>query len=269
MSSSLLQKGLNTLLENLSQGKLEILCEPADSPPPVTAENPNAPTPRALYQPHRHHYCEVVQSIGGKNAKLLLDDGPYTLRTDRAVLIGPQVNHVERPVRKDRPYDLLWGVLNPTMSNFFSSCYRHRNGYLDTQRLTVIGQSGIDLPAALHGPAPLGHSRCQAMLLQIAALAMEQCSHPTQQPHHATDRLIEQVRSYIDDHLTENLSLNELSAMVRLSPNHLNTLFRGQSDLPIRQYIIRQRLARAAELIKKSDLQIKQIAYRVGFRDPL
>jgi AraC-like DNA-binding protein len=59
--------------------------------------------------------------------------------------------------------------------------------------------------------------------------------------------------------------VRELALEVGLSPAHLQRLFKHETGLYISQLLSERRLQRAAHLLSASDLQIKEIAYAVGY----
>ena len=60
-------------------------------------------------------------------------------------------------------------------------------------------------------------------------------------------------------------SVRELAQKVRLSPTHLQRLFKQQMSVNIRDLLSEQRLQTAAHLLTSSDLSIKEISYRAGY----
>lgn len=76
------------------------------------------------------------------------------------------------------------------------------------------------------------------------------------------------LEEYIATHLDQDLSLSELSAVVGISGSHLKTLFRHSMGMPLHQYVLRQRVARAEYLIVHKRLPISQVALDVGFSQP-
>ncbi len=65
--------------------------------------------------------------------------------------------------------------------------------------------------------------------------------------------------------LSEDISLDELAAEVRLSPFHFARMFRQSLGVPPRVYFTRLRLEKARELLEQTDLPITQIALEVGY----
>jgi AraC-like DNA-binding protein len=60
-------------------------------------------------------------------------------------------------------------------------------------------------------------------------------------------------------------SVSQLALEVHLSPAHLQRLFKQTTGLHVRDLIGEQRLQKAAQLLRASELPIKEIAYAVGY----
>lgn len=75
------------------------------------------------------------------------------------------------------------------------------------------------------------------------------------------------VTDYINSHLDRDLKLIELSAIAQISPYHFLRLFKKSLGITPHQYILQQRIERAKYLLKSSNLDISEIAFRVGFCD--
>jgi AraC family transcriptional regulator len=76
---------------------------------------------------------------------------------------------------------------------------------------------------------------------------------------------LKQVLSFIEDHLSEDLSLADIAGIAGLSVSYCKTMFRATVGLSIHQYVIRRRVERAAGLLRASKLSISQVALETGF----
>jgi AraC family transcriptional regulator len=76
---------------------------------------------------------------------------------------------------------------------------------------------------------------------------------------------LQQAIDYIHAHLERDLSLVELAKVINISPTYFATLFKGAMGISPHQYVIQQRVQRAKEMLKKTDLAIADIALQVGF----
>ena len=78
---------------------------------------------------------------------------------------------------------------------------------------------------------------------------------------------LNQTITYIQDHFNESLSNKKLAEMIHLSEGRFNHLFKESMEEAPQQYINRLRLKKAAELLRKENMTISEIAYVVGFND--
>jgi AraC family transcriptional regulator len=80
-----------------------------------------------------------------------------------------------------------------------------------------------------------------------------------------TTTQLRQTIDYIQAHLDQNLSLAEIAATINISPTYFSNLFKRATGNSPHQYVIQQRVERAKELLKTTDLAIASIAFQVGF----
>ncbi|MFI7061781.1 GlxA family transcriptional regulator [Kribbella sp. NPDC050124] len=80
---------------------------------------------------------------------------------------------------------------------------------------------------------------------------------------------LEPVMRWMRDHLAEPLTLTTVAAQAAMSPRTLSRRFRAQTGTTPLQWLIRQRLARAQELLEATTLPVGQIATEAGFTTPL
>ncbi len=73
------------------------------------------------------------------------------------------------------------------------------------------------------------------------------------------------VLEYIQTNLDQDLGLKELASLLQISPYYFSHLFKQSTGIAPHQYVIRQRVERAKQLLKNPDLPIVEIAYQVGF----
>ena len=82
--------------------------------------------------------------------------------------------------------------------------------------------------------------------------------------HYLTDT-VRQVQEYMVSHLSDPLTIDQLSARFRISPTALKDSFRQTYGRPIHQYLLEKRVQHAAELLHQSPLSIVDIAAAVGY----
>lgn len=73
------------------------------------------------------------------------------------------------------------------------------------------------------------------------------------------------VLEFIEEHLSENLSLAALAAEAGLSTHHFGKAFKGSLNIAPWRYVTRRRIHRAKELLLMDHQSITEIAYALGF----
>lgn len=76
---------------------------------------------------------------------------------------------------------------------------------------------------------------------------------------------LNQVIDYIEAHLDQNLELAELAQQTGISPFYFSRLFKQSLGITPHQYVIRQRIERARQLIQKGKIGLAEIALACGF----
>ncbi len=80
-----------------------------------------------------------------------------------------------------------------------------------------------------------------------------------------TSGMIEETTAYINEHLRDNLSLEELAARASLSPYYFIRTFKRETGFTPHEYIIASRINSAKFLLKSTNLPIKEICFNSGF----
>ncbi|MDR3094866.1 MAG: AraC family transcriptional regulator [Bacteroidales bacterium] len=81
------------------------------------------------------------------------------------------------------------------------------------------------------------------------------------------DKRLVKVLRYIRDNITANISVDELSALCSLTPDHFIRMFRKEIGCTPLQYIIQKKIEKAQLLLIIDDTSIKDIAYNLSFND--
>jgi AraC family transcriptional regulator len=77
---------------------------------------------------------------------------------------------------------------------------------------------------------------------------------------------LRQVFNYIDEHLDQNLSLEKLSSTVQISPHYFASLFKQSTKVTPHQYVMKCRIERAKQLLRRRELTLVEICHKVGFQ---
>ncbi len=81
-------------------------------------------------------------------------------------------------------------------------------------------------------------------------------------------RQLRRVEDFLDDHLAEEISVAKLAATVDLSPFHFCRVFRQTTGMSPLQFITRERISRAQQLIRETQRDLIEIGLEVGYANP-
>ncbi|GAA0485032.1 hypothetical protein GCM10008986_07850 [Salinibacillus aidingensis] len=88
------------------------------------------------------------------------------------------------------------------------------------------------------------------------------------QQHHQSYRYIERAKEYIGEHYHRPVSLEEVAQYVDLSANYFSNMFREETGQTFIDYVTDIRLRQAKQLLKENTLSLKEISFKVGYKDP-
>jgi AraC family transcriptional regulator len=82
-----------------------------------------------------------------------------------------------------------------------------------------------------------------------------------------SETAIRTVCDYIEANLCTQLTLEDLAALVHLSPFHFARCFKASMGLAPHQYIIARRLGLAKRLLLTTTLNVAEIAWSIGYEN--
>lgn len=86
-------------------------------------------------------------------------------------------------------------------------------------------------------------------------------SEKKEHKHH----VVENVKKYIDSHITGRLSLNDVSNVYGISPSYLSSLFKKYNDMGYSEYVTFRKISTAKQMMSEGNLRIYEIADSLGF----
>jgi RpiB/LacA/LacB family sugar-phosphate isomerase len=78
-------------------------------------------------------------------------------------------------------------------------------------------------------------------------------------------RRLQRVFAYIRDNVARDLSVSELAQVVGMSQYYFSKLFKMSTGITPHQYVMRQRVERAQEYLRQTQMALAEIASQVGF----
>ncbi len=229
---------------------------------------------------HFHDFDKLVIHLSGQ-AEYLVEDRVYPLRPWDVLLIRHHTIH-RANISREIPYERIIIYLDelyftqsfPDVS--LTACFeaadeggRHRitpDPAMRRQIKELLDKLEYGLQDQDFGAEIL----CDTYLIQLLVLlsrafttARRSAAVPSESRR---DRKISPVLSYIQEHLDQAMSVEELAAMAHLSPYYFMRLFKAETGYSVHGYIQQNRLIRAAKLIR-GGVPVSEAALSSGFLD--
>lgn len=80
------------------------------------------------------------------------------------------------------------------------------------------------------------------------------------------DRLA-RVRRHLEEHLSEAFPVETAARIACLSPNYFSAFFRTKTGIGFREWVNATRIERARQMIAERNHPLRDVAFKVGFRD--
>lgn len=203
----------------------------------------------------------------------------YVIKGEGSVQVGEQINY---PCEGDL-YILPKGQRHDYFSlpqNPFEKIWMNVNGSLCDELIHVYGLTGVLLVKQIdiypvfrefldvceNKELSLDEIYLQCSLI-FHKLIMKISEHLAAEKDVHETTAANEIKSYIDRNIYENLSIECISKQVNLSPSQINRVFKKAFNTTPYDYILTRKISTAKLLLKNTTLTVKEIAYMLHFAD--
>ncbi len=81
-------------------------------------------------------------------------------------------------------------------------------------------------------------------------------------------RQLRKVEDYVTEHLAEEISIERLAELVELSSSHFSHVFKESTGMTPLQFVTRQRITHAQQLIRETSRSLIEVGLEVGYTSP-
>jgi AraC-like DNA-binding protein len=209
------------------------------------------------------HYC--LKGKGYYN----INNQSHTINADDIFFIPPNAKISYIPERTD-PWEYFWFEYNGAYANQLNSraLFSVEKPIFHCSDIS-ISKLLSDMLDTLNG---MTDDLISASYIYLFFSKVIDIRNPQKQYHVSNKELmIKKVLNYIvDNYQQSDLSLNSLSKFFHLNASYLSRVFKEISGVSLTRYLTDFRMQKACDLLmSRNDLNIKSIAYSVGYSDPL
>jgi two-component system response regulator YesN len=109
----------------------------------------------------------------------------------------------------------------------------------------------------------------EAIKAELQKILIDMLSFRNSQVNRERFTLIQRAKAYIDHHFTDpDLQMKMVADQFNLSSSHFSTIFRQSIGETFQEYVSKNRINRAKELLRTTSSKCSEVAYQCGYNDP-
>ena len=233
--------------------------------------------PREEFEFHYHDFDKLIIFLSGQ-VTYMIEGRTYELKPYDIVSVPQHMIH--RPlIDQGVPYDRIIIYFSPDFLTHYktsdydlSTCImRARETHSEVLRIphlsrSVLFQSIKNLEQACQEDGYANELRCRLLFLEFMIQLNRNVLNEDiiYLSTVSGNRQIQQILAYLNDHLAERLSIEQLSREFHMSRYHMMRLFKQETGCTIGDYLNSKRLMLAKELLLQ-DYPLTEICYMSGF----
>ncbi len=221
----------------------------------------------------RQSYQEALIATSNTNLPV-----KYRFYMDHASTYTPDNSHREARLAEQRLFDQVrlgdWEHVREDTMQFIrfyeeQGLDRLHAQQLILQRLWIASRMLTEMGVELEAPVYSSSVQDYRQLRYETALMLEQMrSQYEEYSQKIKPDTIRQIKQYIMEHSSQDISLEGIGDQFGLSPFYISKLFKEQLGVNYIDFLTECRITRAKKLMADPNLSLKEITYEVGYRDP-
>lgn len=236
------------------------------------------------YKQHTHAFLELSCVVRGSGTYRVNGEA-YDMRPGDVFLFSPTDSHHLELHNEDLEHIVihldpafLWNALGNDMDYKFLMVFFQRNANFrcrlerENEALPMISQWFREIWQESQEQQECYELMIKIKLQSILAQIIRSydCidqSKAARAPQSGDLESMNRVLAYIDDHLDSEIRLADLAAIAHVSTSYFSAIFKQYNGLPPVEYVVGQRIRRAIEYIRTTDMSLAEIATACGFNN--
>ena len=117
-------------------------------------------------------------------------------------------------------------------------------------------------------PALMSMTQLHELRTWFTDKVMESCRNILSKRAERSNSIIENAKEYITQHFNKDISLDDVSRAVNISPYYFSKIFKEDTGENFIEYLTNIRMEKAKELLETTEYSMKEICSMVGYSDP-
>lgn len=106
-----------------------------------------------------------------------------------------------------------------------------------------------------------------SQISEFLANLLQEARQTNEMQNNSTTSIITMLQDYIDEHYSENISLDDLASHVYLSAKYISEIFKKKTGVNFSDYLVSRRIEMAKRFLQDPRYRISDISEMVGYHD--
>ena len=136
----------------------------------------------------------------------------------------------------------------------------------------ICNQEGIDMNEVLHcgminGERICSYNNCEEISEDIYNTIIDIKRHKDMNCSIKSMDIVSQTEKYIQEHYSEEFTVNELAHRFSINPTYYSNLFSKETGVTISKFITKTRINSACKLLEETSISVTDISLNAGYQD--
>ena len=238
---------------------------------------------QSVFEQHRHQFAELAVILGGSSLHRV-DNETYSIGQGDIFVINTRTSHGFSKMKNLRICNIMYDPAQflapfPELTQLpgyhalfrLEPVYRRQDQF--RSRLHLIGPALDEVEALVtlltNEQEAKGAGHRTAIRTRFIELVLLLCRRYSSVRTDASRRLLRlgNVTAYLETKYMEPIRVPDLAAMAHLSVNQFLRVFKKLYQKTPTEYLLKVRILKAGELLRRSAMSITDIGFEVGFTD--
>jgi len=231
--------------------------------------------------PHRHNYYTLIWSQNNADGKHVIDFREYGLKENTVFFVSPgQIHQIVTP-KKPKGWVITFSksfLQHHHISEEFIERINLFNSFEERPPLLLSEESAEKMhhifemmEADFNSPGELQIALMSAYLKIFLIFCVNSCDRGEQEltDDHGGKSILKNFKSLVKGNYRKMHKVSEYAEIMTITPKYLNQVVKSLLGQTAKEVIQEKIVLNAKRELKYSDKSIKEIAYELGFNDPL
>jgi len=232
---------------------------------------------KSIVNQHAHDFTSIIYILSGE-CLYNLNDKIYPVKKGNLVICNPGVPHFRKINTEAEVIEFHAGFNNIDIQNLPHGFLIHEDSKPVISMMKYEQEffkccSEILVEQEKNGPGSF--LMLKAMIMKLIVLILKE-THVSNNPDEISsinfesyDRtgIVSAIVDYLGGNYMKQISLDKISRKMFLTPAYISKVFKEETGESPINYLIKIRLSKACEMLRKSRLSIKEVSKNAGYED--